>query len=287
MFKQFMMLLNKVDDVSGGGGGTPASETPPAAPATDAAGAAAIETPGDNLDDYGYAKVKDPAAPKEGEKPGEKKETPATPPKEESLADIKDPASGYGIEAPVIPKDDSAPAAVVPAAEPPKPPEEIEIDAKGLGDADALKIKDFAKANGLSKEQAQKLADMKKVEIADITKAQASQLKQHEITVAKTKATWHNELKTDKDFGGEAGEKFDKSLLKVEKVLKDFLPATKKALTEGGITLNPSVMKDLVKLADKLYGAEKFEQGNAGQEPEDGAGKEEHQPWDVYKIKEA
>lgn len=280
MFKQIMMLLDKAaDDKGAAGGATPASETPPATPAADAKGAAAVEATGDQFDAFGYKIIKPPEEIREEEKPTE------TPAKEEKLEDIKDPATGYGVKPPVVPKEDDPPAGDPPPAEPP-PPKDLEIDTKGLADAEAAKIKDFAKANGLSKDQAQKLADSRKADAKAVVDAQAKMQKDNEIAVAKTKASWHDELKNDKDFGGEAGVNFDKSLLKVEKVLKDFLPGTKKQLTEGGITLHPTVMKDLAKLADKLYGSEKFEQGSAGQAPDGDAGEKEHQPWDVYKHNE-
>lgn len=282
MFKQIMMLLDKAADDKGAAGGTgSASETPPATPPADAAGVTAPQATGDERDAFGYKIIKADEPPKEGEKTGKEKDPPAPPPKEEKLEDIKDPASGYGVKPPEIPKEDDPPA-----GDPPEPPKDAEIDVKGLADAEVAKVKEFAKANGLSKEQAQKFADLKKSEALVASQAQAAAQKKNQIEVAKLKASWHEELKSDKDFGGEAGVNFDKSLLKVEKVLKDFLPGTKKQLTEGGITLHPTVMKDLAKLADKLYGSEKFEQGSAGQAPDGDAGEKEHQPWDVYKHNE-
>ena len=121
-------------------------------------------------------------------------------------------------------------------------------------------MQEFAKANALPKEAAQALVNLRKSEF-DANLAQAEEAKKAQArAIEKVKASWDKELRTDATFGG---DKFAHNVAQVEKVLADFMPSTKKTLTERGSMLPPYVMRDLAKLAEKLYAAEKLVQGEA------------------------
>lgn len=274
MYKQIMMKQETANEGAGASTGySPAVETPPSEQGA-ATPPANAEAAGDKLDQYGYAKAPDKSAEKvEVVTPPAVEEKPP-----EKLEDIKDAATGYGIKAPPAPKDgDPAPAEVVPPVE--KPPEELTIDTKGLDEKEATKLVDFAKANKLSKEAAQALVEMRKSESVASLAAQQAQAKAQIAEIAKLKAGWHKELASDPNFGG---DKFEKSLMKVEKVLADFMPSTKKELTARGSMLPPYVMRDLAKIADTLYSNDRLIVGESGSAPKD---KEEKvsSPLDYYK----
>jgi hypothetical protein len=250
------MIQDKVNDAPADGSSAPPSETPPATPPGETPPAANEET-GPKFDDYGYEIPSDKKAGNEGKATGEKA------PVEEKLEDLKDPATGYGAKPIEEPKEEKKPDDPPATPDPNKPadPPPVEIDVKGLDEKEAAKIKDFAKENKLTPEVAQKLADMKKSEIQSTTTAQVAAQKQFELNTARQRASWDKELRNDPTFGG---DKFHKNTVKVEKVLSEFMPATKKVLTEGKIMLNPNVMRDLAKLADVLYNPDKFVMGEAG-----------------------
>jgi hypothetical protein len=121
-------------------------------------------------------------------------------------------------------------------------------------------IKEFAKANKLSKEQAEAFLNLKKSEIAAVKAADVAYEAHVKQKAAELKASWHKELKSDKTFGG---EKFAQNLHNVDKVLTDFLGETKKQLTDSKSMLPPYVMRDLAKLADHLYKGTNLVQGEA------------------------
>lgn len=219
--------------------GVPAGGTPPPA-------AAAPQEP--QLDEYGY--VKDPSLPAA---PAEAKpETPA----EEVVEEIKDPVSGYTKEAPPEPEPE-------PEAPPPPEPEvklEYELDGKGLDVKEVNKFKEFALKHKLPKEAAQELLDQKSAEVKAAEKIAADNKAAQEKAVQAVKSNWHKELLNHPTFGG---DKFDKNIMMAEKVLAEFLPETRKALTERKSMLPPYVMRDLAQLAAKLYRPEKMIQGDA------------------------
>lgn len=195
------------------------------------------------LDDLGYEKIAE-------EKPVEKAEAK---PKEDK---IENPASGYDKE-PVIPKDEP----VVPPVIEEKHDElgfELKVDPIIPKD-EVMKLKDFAKKHSLSKEAAQEYLDIRKQEHESFEKQKVESQKSFEKEKLKIRSDWHNELKNDPTFGG---EKFSYNILRSEKVLQDFMPGTKKMLTERGSMLPPYVMRDLAKLADHLYSTEKLTQGD-------------------------
>lgn len=249
-----------------------ATKTPEATPQTPPQSATPPEKTGSNLDDFGYEKPKTPVESGK-EKQGDAKETekPNPPPEEEKI----DAVTGY--DKPIKKVEDE---------KPPEPPVEdknkleYEIDVKELDTPLVDKIKDFAKKNNLTKEQAQAYADMTKSEQVAFKQSIADYNKKLDTDRTNTRALWQEELKKDTDFGG---ANFDKNVGKVNKFINEFMPETKKVLTERQSMLPPSVMRDISKLADKVYASDKFVPGS---EPT-GDGKvaekkEERKPWDYY-----
>ena len=248
MQRKLNRLMEEVKPEGGAGGGSEkepqAEQTPPADPPKP-------EENGKKFDDFGYEVDE-----KKGEAgENDKEKEPSKKPEEEE--GVKDPATGYGEEPPKVDE------------EPEKKPEEKEPDEKdkelaalnveGLEDDEVKKIKEFAKKHGVSKEAAQELLDQRKEENKAVEQAIADNKAQRERDVLKRRADWHKELRDDVDFGG---EKFAFNLKRVEKTLQEFFPGTKKMLTERGGMLPPYVMRDLGKLAEKLYSQENLPQGS-------------------------
>lgn len=208
------------------------------------------------FDDFGYAKVEAPAA----------IIPPPVPPP------VVTPGTGYSEEAP---KDEPVVPPVVP---PPVIDLGYELDTKDLDPNITLKVKEFAKANGLTKEAAQAFLNLRKTE-ADEMKAE--EIKRGEETknqISTIRKSWDQELRNHSEFGG---EKFAANLKMVEKILSDFMPETKKTLTERGGMLPPYVMRDFAKLGKHLFSGDSFVQGdisNGGDEPQ----KKETNPLDFY-----
>jgi hypothetical protein len=209
-------------------GGTP----PPAAAVSD-------------VDEFGYAVEPSVAAPEE-----KKADAPA----DEVVEEIKDPVSGYTEE----PQPEVQPDP--PAAPPPEPEVklEYELEAKDLDAKEVTKIKELALKHKLPKEAAQDLLDQKLAEVKAAAKILADNKAAQEKAVQAVKSKWDSELRKDPTFGG---DKFNKNVMMAEKVLSEFMPETKKALTERKSMLPPYVMRDLAQLASKLYKPEKMIQG--------------------------
>lgn len=190
---------------------------------------------GDSFDEFGYKKTP------EDKKEGEKNEKPPEKPTEEKKID---PATGYGEKPP------EAPPSEPPKKDEPKVELEYELDLKDLPEGEDIKVKEFAKENKLSKEAAQAFANFRKLQEKSFKDA-ALQFKQDQEKATKEiKSKWDKELREDKTFGG---DKFAHSVMQVEKVLEQFMPETKKVLTERKSMLPPYVMRDLSKLADHLF----------------------------------
>ncbi len=242
--RNFMLMpkLEKIEDGKGGGG-APEPKAPPAE--KPAEGDPAAQGEGDKFDELGYEKV----APEEGNKEPEKVEPKAEPQK------VETPATGYGEEPPKV----EEPPAPAPAAK-----EEVKLDyevkTEGLSEDQVAKLKTYAKKHGLSKEAAQDLIDDRRAEVKTNAEAMVVAEKEYKAEVARKRAEWYNELKVDPNFGG---EKFGHNVLQVEKVVQEFMPNTKKILTERKTMLPPYVMRDLVGLANRLYSTEKLVQGEA------------------------
>ncbi len=227
--------------------GTPAAATPPA-PQTFAEGSKTPQESGNEPDDLGYA----PHTPQPGDKdyvPAPEKlaeKAPEKPPEK-----VEKVATGYG-EKPI-----EAPPA---APEVPPVPDELDPAVEGIPKEEGARIKEFAKKNALTKEQVKAFADVRKVELKNEADAKANYETQIANEKQKVRATWDKELRTDPDFGG---DNFSKNVGKAEKVLDEWMPNTKKALTERNSMLPPYVMRDLAKMAGKLYDSgEKLTQGD-------------------------
>lgn len=248
--QKFMLKMNKVDEGGVSGGGAPAApkseEKPNPAPNDPKA-----EAQGDKkFDDNGY-EITPPEgdSPKKGAEPEKKADEPKTSEK------VETPATGYGAEPPKV--EDPPPEKKVEAEVKPEP-DELDPVVEGLPKDEAEGMKEFAKKHNIPKDGLKAFAELRKEEIKAAEKWAADEAKRVENAKIQIRAEWHKELKEDPDFGG---SKFDQSLLRAEKVLHDFLPSTKKMLTESKGILPPYVMRDLAKLHAHLYGGEKLVQG--------------------------
>jgi len=252
------MLLDKINE-SGGAGGSGYSATDDGKgseeTATDKTDTPSDKESEDNLDEHGYEIPKEEV--KDGEDDKGKKETADKKPEEKSDKEVEDPATGYGEEPlkvtekkPDEKTDDKAAA---------DDKSEIVLDLKGFSEDQATGINEFVKNNKLSKEQSEAFVELRKKEIQD---AEAFATKVDEDAVENSKnirAGWDKDLRNDADFGG---DKFAYNIKQSEKVLAEFLPNTKKALTESKGMLPPYVMKDLATLAKELYGSKELTSGD-------------------------
>ncbi len=241
--------MDKADDLKGTGSGkAPEPEAKPAA-ATPEADGKKVEAQGDNVDDFGYAK--EPEA--TGDPTKETKLDPKPPVKEDVKIDVK--ATGYGDEPPKIEEEVKPPVEIKDA----DLGFELKVD-EVIPKEELTKVKDFAKKHSLTKEAAQAYLDLRANEVKESARVEAETVKNFEKQKLQQRSEWHKELKNDPHFGG---EKFSHNVLQAEKVLQEFMPLTKKSLTERGSVLPPYVMRDLAKLGDHLYSTEKLTQGEA------------------------
>lgn len=163
-----------------------------------------------------------------------------------------DPATGYGDEPPKVEE----------AAPPTEPPVATdlgyELKAEGLPKEEVDKVASIAKKHNLSQEIAQDLLNLRKSELQAAEEMAVRVKNEQEAERIKTRVKWHKELKEDPHFGG---EKFGFNVMQAEKVVQEFMPNTKKVLTERKSMLPPYVMRDLAKLASTLYATEKLQGG--------------------------
>lgn len=252
MIKRYMMIQDKVNEDGVSGGYSIEEKTPPA----ESKEPAKSEADGSVVDDYGYKteKVQDSDAKKDDV--GEKKEDKKT--SEEKVEEVKDPATGYDLDENKAPAEEKK-------AEPEVKEEKkddlgFELDVKDLEAKVADGIKAFIKENKITKEVAQAFVEFKKSEIAAQKQSQIETEKIEKAAIEQVKRDWQKELRSDPTFGG---ENFAKNIMNVEKVLNDFMPGTKKLLTERKTMLPPYVMRDLSNLAKQLYSTEKLVSGDA------------------------
>ena len=238
---KFYLKREEADDVNIEGAASAKDESiPPETPEK-------VEASGNsNLDEYGYEKVPDDKSSKDV------KETKADDEEKTEDLELKEPVAGYGKE-PV--KEDVV-------EEPPPAKEEVklqfDIDVKDLPVEDAKVLKEFIEGQKLPKEAAQALVDLKKKEI-DLYNQELKNIEtERKTAIAKQRASWDKELRTDPAFGG---KEFEHNLSRTEKVLSTLMPETKKALTESKTMLPPYVMRDLLKVYKHMYGTEKLVQG--------------------------
>lgn len=270
--KKSSILFNQVNPGDTGGGGSNAQATPPVpppAPSTPTPQAkGAVE-----YDELGYAKV--PA-----EQPPAPNQTPKTP--EPPAATPPAPGEvNSGYNQPPPPPNAAGyvdPNAVPPPAAPATPPApgefKIEVDLKDFTDVDKKVFSEQFEKYKLPKEAQQALVDIRKTYLDQQALEQSNHQKQVEAQVTKLKSDWFNELKNDKDFGG---SNFDANTKMVNKFINDFMPNTKKMLTEKGGMLPPNTMRDFHAVAKKLYETEGFVQG-------DGSAASETKPTDQWKF---
>lgn len=244
MFKFTKILMDKANP-----DGTPGGETPPAAAPKDSttppAGNPPAQADGDDdkFDEHGYEKVPETPVKKDGEATPKAPEVPAESPPAGSSA------TGYETD-PNKKVDDPPPAAAPKVDDPPVVPDEMDKALDGLPKDELKKIKDFATKNKITTEQAKEFAALRRTEIKESQEAFDKSVKDLEAAKLKTRKDWETELKTDPDFGG---EKFAKNVQQVDKVLTDFFPGLKKSLTERKAIMPPYLMRDMAKLAAKLY----------------------------------
>lgn len=181
--------------------------------------------------------------------------------KEGQAADV----SGYGGK----PADTPAPAAGTEATTTDDKP--LELDLKGFKEEEVQDLRDFAKTHKLSKETAQALLDQRQAQKA------GDEQKRTEIQegIKKQHGEWEKELRADPDFGG---DKFDQSVHQVNKLITDHFPSIQKNLTKSGGKVPPDVMRDLRKVALKMYGESEFTEGS---KPAAQTSKE-REPWEYY-----
>ena len=239
------------EDNPGGGGGDSKADAPKETPSP-ASGEKAEEA-GNSTDDFGYATPPKEEKPEDKKESGEKKESP------EKSEEVEASLTGYG--------DGEKPPVVAPPEEkkeePATPPAEPDELDKAIGDGlpkeIATEIKTFAQSikDKPFAEQVKAFADARRKELADAEAWNKNQQKERENAVLRDKAARFEELKNDKDFGG---ENFKKNLMEVDKVLK-IMPNTKKLLTDTKGMLQPWLMRDLAILAKKLNGTENLNNG--------------------------
>ena len=167
-------------------------------------------------------------------------------------------------------KDVEIPADPKPAPKPEIPLKfAVEVDTKGLINADLADLKEISEKHGLTKEQTQALIDMREKEVSDYKTYVEKTKTDHEKAVALERQQWTKELKEDKDLGG---QNYTRTLRRVDKVLTDFFPGTKKLLTDRKMMLPPSVMRDLAKFYEQQTVTPKLVQGEplkAQENPDD------------------
>jgi len=234
------LKLDKANDGTqgGGGGGDSTSEKPPEG----SENPNESEKTGNNVDDFGYeTEPKNDDSSGEGKPEGGQEEKPNEDGKGDGEGDGKpDGSTGYGKpqeEKPGEGKPDEKPENKD-GDEPSNdslPDEEIKETLKNLPKAEGDAIGEFAKKHKLSKEVVEDYAQMREAENAEARKAYDEGIK------AQRKA-WDDDLRNDKEFGG---ENYDKNVMRAEKVLTELMPNTKKVLTEKGTMLPPYVMRDL------------------------------------------
>lgn len=210
-------------------------------------------------DEYGYDKIPEP----------ESKEPEQTPEVKEEDTKVDKPATGYGEKDEPEPKKEEkdGPASKEedekPEEEKEKSQKEIQEAVKGLPDNfDKDKVAKFASDNNFSKEQIESYVELVKAEEAEVAKSQ-------EKAIQKQRSEWKEELMNDTDFGG---ENFDKNVDRVEKVLQNHFPSTKKVLTERGSMLPPYIMKDFLALSKVLNPTTPLVGGEPSQPKENDSG---------------
>lgn len=235
MFKKSRILMNQVGGDGGDAGGSGQTKgdqgTPPNTPTPQAQG-------DDRYDQYGYEKT--PAEPEVKQQ--------ATPDANAAKKSSDETDSKEPLKEAILGYDDKEPEPVKEEIPPPAPEEPlkfaVEVDTKGLKNADLTDLKGLIESHNLSKEQAQALIDLRAKEVQDYNQYVDQRKKDYDKAVTKERQEWTKELKEDKELGG---EHYVRTLRRVDKVLNDYFPGVKKLLTERKMVLPPTVMRDLAK----------------------------------------
>lgn len=244
--KNYYKIQDQASEADGGGA---PKEVPPATPP---ASDPAVKAEGAVTDEFGYEKApaQDDPTKKADPKVEEKKAG-------EKIEEVKDPATGYGVKPPETKVEEKK--VDPPPAKDLKEELGYELDLKDLEKAEADKLTEFVKTHKLSKEVAEAYVNNKKSEIAAFNQEVEDYRKNQEKVQNETRANWDKELREDKTFGG---QNYERNIHRVEKLMAEFMPLTKKVLTERKGMLPPNVMRDLCKLADHLYNSDKIVQGD-------------------------
>ena len=158
---------------------------------------------------------------------------------------VKDPVTGYDKDIPK-PKEEEDPDKKPEEGE--KAPEvlkkeEVDTALKELPEGYSKEsVSKFALDNKMNKEQIEAYVKFVNAEDQQLKKDQESQL-------LNTRIEWQDELRDDKEFGGEF---FAKNVHDVEKVIDNHMPDTKKVLTDRGSMMPPYIMKDLFRISKLL-----------------------------------
>lgn len=268
--KKSSIVYEQVNDSNNGAGGTPNGSPP--APNNQ------TPEPKGNLDEFGYQikpatpppPAAPPAPPVQNQSGQTSQQTPATPPPaaDNNLGYNAPPpppepnTTGYGdpntTPPPATPPPETSAATPPPPATPPEV-HKVEANLEGLADITKKELSDFIQKYKIPKEAQQAFIDQRKSEIVQASRTKTEQETAVKNETARLRSTWFNELKADKEFGG---NNFDANVKAVNKLLTDFFPSVKNMLTEKQGMLPPSVMKEYHNVAKKLYETESFVQGD-------------------------
>lgn len=217
--------------------------------ATDTTGNEDGTTTVESVDEFGYKKEDDSAAASEDSKPDEKETTEDSKTddkKEDEVEEVEEEVTGYENE----PSDEDEKKSDEKSEEDSEKSEEeakklekeiSEVVKKLPEGYNKEKVVEFAKENGLSKEQVEAYVEMESQAHLDYVQAQ------EEAKVAQRKE-WFNELKNDVEFSGQNGENFNLNVKKVNNIVENYFPNVKKTLTERGGMLPPYIMRDFLAL---------------------------------------
>lgn len=161
------------------------------------------------------------------------------------------PAAGSSAAPSASPKDPPAAATPAPGTSPSELeiafPKDVQVNKARL---DAFKA--LAKEHGFSSKQAQALADWNLSQIRADTAADAKAWEQQ-------KATWVEELKADKDFGG---ANYDKNLDFANKAIRQFGgDAAVKRFADLGVSFDPMFVKTFAAIG-KAIGDDRLDVGS-------------------------
>lgn len=126
------------------------------------------------------------------------------------------------------------------------PVEELELkipDGSQVTEAQMLEVKEFAKANNLTKEAAQSLLEKQSVAMADVVKKQNDQYQERA-------GKWVQDIKADKELGG---ENYSESVELARRAIEKFAsPELKKTLDETKLGNHPELVRVFKRIGQEL-----------------------------------